>query len=257
MYTSKKFRARSWEDIETEIRTAAISFPETEKVFLADGDALVLSNKRLLPILQLLYDKFPGLKRVTCYALPQNLLVKSVDELKELKDAGLTMIYYGIESGDPEVLKRINKGATREEMIEGMNKAHEAGMIISTTNLLGLGGRKYSEQHALNTASLLSQTQPKYISFLTLMFPLGEERFRKAFGDDYEELNQRELFEELKQVIQNLHVNDSEFRSNHASNYLPIKAHLPEEQEKILSLIDAAIHNPRKVNIRPEHLRGL
>lgn len=257
MYTSKQFTVRPWSEVETEIRTAALSLPETEKVFLADGDTLVLSNKKLLPILELLREKFPQLKRITSYALPKNLLVKSVEELRELQAAGLTMIYYGIESGDPLVLQKIDKGATREEMIEGMAKAHEAGLVISTTNLLGVGGKKFSEQHALNTADLLSQTKPKFISFLTLMFPLGEERFRKAFGDDYEELNQVELFEELKLIVEKLNVDNSEFRSNHASNYLPIKAHLPDDKEEVLTLIDAAIRDPRGTHVRPEYLRGL
>lgn len=257
MYTSKKFRSRPWEEIETEIRAAALTFPNVEKIFLADGDALALSNKRLLPILNLLTEKFPRLKRITSYALPKNLLVKSVEELKALREAGLTMIYYGVESGDPVLLQKVKKGATREEMIEGMTKAHEAGLVISTTNLLGLGGRKYSEQHALNTADLLSKVGPKYISFLTVMFPLGTQRFLEAFGGDYEEMNQRDLFGELKRVVENLQVNDVEFRSNHASNYLPIKAHLPEDRDEILQLIDTVIQNPKSSLIRPEFLRGL
>jgi radical SAM superfamily enzyme YgiQ (UPF0313 family) len=256
MYTSKSFKVRSFEEVATEIRAAGFTFPQTEKIFLADGDALVLSNKKLLPILSLLREKFPRLKRVSSYALPKNLLVKSVDELRELREAGLTMLYYGVETGDPLLLQKIQKGATREEMIEGMAKAHEAGMEISTTNLLGVGGKKYSEQHARHTAQLLSETQPKYISFLTLMFPLGEERFRADFGGDFEELNPFELMAELKAIVQNLNVRDSEFRSNHASNYLPLKAHLPDEKETLLATIDAALQHPASY-LRPETLRGL
>ncbi len=257
MYTSKTFKVRPWEELQAEIRAAAVTFPKTEKIFLADGDSLVLSNKRLLPILNLLFEKFPRLKRVTSYALPKNLLIKSVEELTELREAGLAMIYYGVETGDPILLQKIKKGASREEMIEGMTKAHEAGMTISTTNLLGIGGRKYSEQHAMKTADLLSKVNPKYISFLTVMFPLGDKRFRDAFGDDFEEMNQKELFQELKGIVQNLQVNDSEFRSNHASNYLPIKAHLPDDRDAVLRLIETAIQNPRSSLIRPEFLRGL
>ncbi|MBI3541224.1 MAG: radical SAM protein, partial [Deltaproteobacteria bacterium] len=139
MYTSKQFRPRPWEEVQAEIREASLRFPETEKIFLADGDALVLSNKKLIPILNLLHEKFPHLKRVSSYALPKNLLIKSVKELRELREAGLTLLYYGVESGDPLLLQKIKKGATQEEMIAGTAKAHEAGMILSTTNLLGVG----------------------------------------------------------------------------------------------------------------------
>ncbi len=256
MYTSKSFRVRPFEEIAQEIRAAALSFPNTEKVFLADGDALVLSNKKLLPILALLYEKFPRLQRVTSYALPKNLLVKSIDELKELREAGLKMLYYGVETGDPLLLQKIQKGASSEQMIEGMLKAQEAGMLISTTNLLGVGGRKYSEQHVNNTAKLLSQVNPKYISFLTLMFPLGSERFIQAFGDDFEELNPMELLQELKWVVQHLEVKESEFRSNHASNYLPLKAKLPQEKERLIDTIEQAIQFPASY-LRPEEWRGL
>ncbi|OGP12957.1 MAG: hypothetical protein A3I75_03525 [Deltaproteobacteria bacterium RIFCSPLOWO2_02_FULL_50_16] len=257
MYTTKKFRARPFDEIETEIRAAALTYPKTEKVFLADGDALVLNNKKLIPILHLLYEKFPHLKRVSSYALPKNLLVKSVNDLKEVQKAGLTLIYYGVETGDPFLLKKINKGTSREEMMEGMTRAHEAGLILSTTNLLGLGGRKYSKQHALNTADLLSKTHPQYISFLTLMFPLGKGRFLSAFGGDYEELNTQELLQELKQVIENLHVRDSEFRSNHASNHLALKAHLPEDKNKLLKTIHRVLQDSTSSLLRPEYLRGL
>jgi len=255
MYTSKNFTVRPFEEVETEIRAAALTSPETEKVFLADGDALILSNKKLLPILELLYEKFPNLKRVSSYALPKNLLIKSSHDLRELKEAGLSLLYYGVESGDPVVLEKIKKGATREEMIEGMAKAHEAGMIISTTNLLGVGGRKYSQQHALNTAEILSVTNPKYISFLTVMFPLGEERFLNAFGGDYEAMDPMELLEELKQIVKNLEVHDVEFRSNHASNYLPLKAHLPDDKGALIETIDQALADPSR--LKPEYLRGL
>jgi radical SAM superfamily enzyme YgiQ (UPF0313 family) len=257
MYTSKKFSVRPWQEVEAEIRAAALTFPKTEKVFLADGDALVLSNKKLLPILNLLYELFPQLQRVTAYALPKNLLVKSVAELKELKQAGLTMIYYGVESGDPVVLDRVAKGATREEILEGMEKAHQAGLIVSTTNLLGLGGKKYTEQHAINTASLLSAANPKYISFLTVMFPLGEERLRKGFKGEYEPMDQMELMQELRLVVYHLDVKDSIFRTNHASNYLPIGGNLPEDRESILKTIDSVLENPASCLLRPEHMRGL
>ena len=257
MYTSKQFRPRPAEAVEKEIREAAKSFSGVEKVFLADGDALVLSNKRLLPILELLYNSFPHLRQVTSYAMPANLLNKSIEDLRELREAGLNMVYYGVESGDPIVLAKIQKGATPEEILAGMDKAHEAGFIVSTTNLLGVGGRKYTEQHARHTADLLSRANPRYISFLTVMCPLGEDRFRHAFGDDYEELNKVEILQELHVIVENLSVRNSVFRSNHASNYLPLRGDLPGDKEKLLAMIDAAIRNPELPNIRPEFMRGL
>jgi radical SAM superfamily enzyme YgiQ (UPF0313 family) len=257
MYTSKQFKPRKFEDIKKEILQAAQSFPNTEKVFLADGDALVLSNNKLLPILELIRNNFPKLKRVTSYAMPKNILNKSLEDLKTLKEAGLNMVYYGVESGDETVLKKIRKGATHDEIVQGILKAKQAGIKVSTTNLIGVGGKKYTKQHAQNTAKLLSKANPDFISYLMVMFPLGEERFLEAFGDDYVPLNQKELIEELKQTLTHLNVTGSVVRANHASNYLPVKANFPEDKDSVLKMIDGVLSGDEESLIRPEHMRGL
>ena len=257
MYTSKKFSTRSFDDISKDIEWAAKKWPKTEKVFLADGDALVLSTNKIIPILELIIEKFPNLKRITSYATPQNLLKKTPEELKAINQAGLKMLYYGVESGDDVILKKINKGASSDEILQGILKAHEAGFTISTTNLLGIAGKKYSEQHAVNTAKLLSKSNPKYVSFLMIMFPLGEERFIKAFGDDYEPLSQMDHIQELKTVLSHLNVKDDEVRANHASNYLPIKAHFPRDKDETLEMIDTILAKQDPSLLRPEFMRGL
>jgi radical SAM superfamily enzyme YgiQ (UPF0313 family) len=257
MYTSKKFKPRPWEEIQKDIESASRSRGKAENIFLADGDALVLTNPKLLPILQKVSQKFSKLKRITSYATPQNILRKSLTDLKALHQAGLTMIYLGVETGDPVVLNKIDKGASYDDILKAMLKAREAGLKVSTTNLLGVGGKKYSEQHAKNTAKLLSEGNPDYISFLTLMFPLGRDRFLGKFGDDFEELNQKELLEELKVVVEHLNPQNSEFRSNHASNYLALKAHLPQDKEKLLGIITQTLNNPDSGLLRTEDMRGL
>ncbi|MBF0106800.1 MAG: radical SAM protein [Deltaproteobacteria bacterium] len=257
MYTTKKFRPRPFKDIEREINHVADSYPGIEKIFLADGDALVLSNSRLIPILNRINEKFKGLKQITSYATPQNILNKPLSDLKELKSAGLKMIYYGVESGDPVILKKIQKGATHDEIKQGIIKAREAGIKVSTTNLLGIAGLKYSNEHAINTAKLLSDANPEYISYLMVMFPLGDGRFISAFGDDYAPIDQRGLLCELKTTLEHLEVKNSIIRANHASNYLPIKAVFPQDKYKTINFITEVINAPTSPLIRPEYLRGL
>lgn len=257
MYTSKQFCPRPFDDIKKDIAWAAKHYPETEKIFLADGDALVLSNNKLLPILNEIKKHFKNNIRISSYATPQNVLHKSDEELKTLRDAGLQLLYYGVESGDELILKKICKGATAQEIIEGITKAKSAGFIVSTTNLLGIAGKKYSLQHAQNTARVLSAANPQFISFLMVMFPLGETRFRSCFGDDYEPLTQTELIKELRDTLFQLDVIDSEIRANHASNYLPIKAHFAQDKEKTIKLIDDVLNHPQSHCLKPEYLRGL
>ncbi|HLD44561.1 MAG TPA: radical SAM protein, partial [bacterium] len=228
-----------------------------QKIFLADGDALVLSNNKLLPILKELSHYFGQGIRISAYATPQNILYKSHDELCALKNAGLQMIYYGVESGDNLVLKKICKGASAEQIAEGILRAKKAGITVSTTNLLGIAGKQYSKQHTQSTAKLLSETSPEFISFLMVMFPLGENRFRTCFGNDYDPLSPLELIQELRETLSDLHVHNSQIRANHASNYLPIKARFPTDKLKTLQLIDEVLNNPDTHKIKPEFLRGL
>ncbi|MBZ2168009.1 radical SAM protein [Marinobacter sp. F4216] len=259
MYTQpqKKFRARKPEDIRADIGKAARSLKGVRRVFLADGDAMVLPTRRLLEILADLRSAFPELERVSSYCLPRNLAKKTVDELAQLRQAGLEILYVGMESGDDEVLRRVNKGETWESTRSALEKIREAGLTSSVMVLNGLGGQALSRQHAINTATLCNETQPDYLSTLVVSFPQGEERFREGFGDDFEPLSQSGLFEEIKLFLEHLELENTIFRSDHASNYLVLKGVLGRDKQTMLDQVDLAINSPGAVPLRAEWMRGL
>lgn len=259
MYTQpqKKFRARRPEDVRGDIEKAAAALPDVRRVFLADGDAMVLPTRRLLEILGQLRVAFPNLQRVSSYCLPRNLAKKSVEELVQLQEAGLQLLYVGMESGDDEVLARVNKGETWESTRSALVKIREAGMTSSVMVLNGLGGQTLSRQHAINTATLCNETQPEYLSTLVVSFPQGEERFREGFGDDFVPLTQQGLFEEIRLFLEHLELQKTVFRSDHASNYLVLKGTLGRDKQKLLDQVNLAITSPGAVPLRPEWMRGL
>jgi len=223
MYTSKHFMARKQEDIFSEIEKFTPYANQINKIFLADGDPLVLSNNRLIPILNKLKNTFPNLRRVSTYASPSNLARKTDDELVELKEAGLSLLYVGIESGDSEVLHAIQKGETFETTIEGLNKSKKAGMDSSVMIINGVGGKLLSEQHAIHSAKVLNATQPKFASTLVLTAHKGLEHYKNRYLGEFIELTNSELFSEMKLFIENLELTETIFRSNHASNSLILK----------------------------------
>ncbi|MGP9831323.1 radical SAM protein [Marinobacter sp. NSM] len=259
MYTQpqKKFRARKPEDIRRDIARAAEAFESVPRVFLADGDAMVLPTRRLLEILADLKQAFPGLRRVSSYCLPRNLARKSVQELVKLREAGLGILYVGMESGDDEVLRRINKGETWESTRSALEKIKQAGLTSSVMVLNGLGGEVLSRQHAINTATLCNETQPDYLSTLVVSFPQGEERFRAGFGDDFVPLSQQGLFEEIRMFLEHLELESTIFRSDHASNYLVLKGTLGRDKQRLLGEVDLAIRDPGAAPLRAEWMRGL
>ena len=259
MYTQpqKKFRARKPEDIRADIAKAAEAFGDVRRVFRADGDAMVLPTRRLLEILSDLKTAFPGLQRVSSYCLPRNLAKKSVEDLVQLREAGLGILYVGMESGDDEVLKRINKGESWESTRSALTKIREAGLTSSVMVLNGLGGETLSRQHAINTATLCNETQPDYLSTLVVSFPQGEERFREGFGDDFVPLSQQGLFEEIRLFLEHLELEKTIFRSDHASNYLVLKGTLGRDKQRMLEQVNLAISNPGAAALRPEWMRGL
>jgi radical SAM superfamily enzyme YgiQ (UPF0313 family) len=256
MYRDKRFRVKPWEDLEAEIDEAAATVPNVRRIFLADGDAFVLPAKSLERILERLHRSFPRLQRVTAYATPGNLLAKSVEEMKRIREMGLTILYYGVETGDPELLERIHKGATPDEMVEGCRRANEAGLKLSITVILGLGGKRLSLRHARNTASLLNRIQPRYLSALTLMLGPCESEYRSSIGSDFELTSPIEDVRELRELVANLETDKCIFRSNHASNYLALAGTLLGDKERLLEEIDAALENP-DVCLRDEWMRGL
>ncbi len=259
MYTQeqKKFRARKEEDIFQDILKASKSVMPFEKVFLADGDAMVLPMRKLTAILSEIRSKMPWVKRVTSYCLPRNLNKKSVADLKSLKELGLDILYVGCESGDDEVLQRVNKGESYESQKQALLKIRESGLRSSVMILNGLGGVKYSEQHAINSARLMNECQPDYLSTLVVSFPMGEERFQEGFNGEWQELDQTALFLELRYFISKLDLRKTIFRSDHASNYLPLKGNLGADKDKMLRQLDKALYQPDQVQLRQEWQRGL
>jgi radical SAM superfamily enzyme YgiQ (UPF0313 family) len=257
MYTQeqKKFRARDEAQVLEEIRLTGERMI-VQRVFLADGDALVMPTRRLLTILAAIREHMPEVSRVSSYCLPRNLRKKSVDELKELADAGLRMAYVGCESGDDEVLARVNKGETYASSLSALDKLGQAGITRSVMILNGLGGTLLSDQHADNSARLMTESQPEFLSTLVVSFPQGEARFKQGFAD-FLALNQQQLFVEVERLLQGLELRDTVFRSDHASNYLVLKGTLGADKQRLLAQVRQAIEQPQQAHLRQEWQRGL
>lgn len=259
MYQSKRFRPRPFAEIQAEIRAVAerLGVGRIRKVFLADGNAFVLSARRLLPILDEIHAQLDGVEQVSAYAMPSDVLRKSDDDLVRLRAAGLGMIYVGVESGDDEILQRVDKGETQAGTIEALQRAGAAGIRRSVMILNGLGGRRFSGQHAAGSAAVLNATQPEFASSLVVSFPEGQQRFLGKFGDGFEPLGQQDLFEELERLIEPLELETTEFRSNHASNYLVLKGRLNRDKDELLGRLRMARTRPEAAGLRPEWARGL
>ncbi len=262
MYTApqKKFSFKTEEEIRADLQTVAkqsvLAATSISRVFLADGDAMTLSSRRLELILEDIKKILPSVNRVTSYCLPRNIINKTVDELIVLRKLGLKMVYVGCESGDDEVLKLVNKGESYLSSLEALNKLKAAGIKSSVMILNGLGGVKLSKQHAINTAKLMNAAQPEYLSTLVVSFPLGEQRFKNNFSD-FQVLNQTQLFQEMQWLLSELDLNKTIFRSDHASNYLVLKGILGQDKEKLLGLVNASLNRPGSIPLRQEWQRGL
>ena len=257
MYTTKHFRIRPENELFEEITAAAGKLPHTRKIFLADGNPMILSHHKLLRIIDHLKKNFPKLRRVSAYALPSDLLSKPVPELVSLRLAGLSLLYTGIESGDDEVLKRNHKGETAASTLEGLLQAKEAGFKLSVMILNGLGGELLSRQHAENSAVLLNKLNPELLSTLVLSFPFGLEHFRKRFDGPFSPLTKIQLLEEMGVLIDNTRLKDCIFRSDHASNYLVLSGILDRDRQSLTDQIRSAIAQPVRAGLRPEWMRGL
>ncbi|MEN0108347.1 MAG: radical SAM protein, partial [Pseudomonas sp.] len=207
-------------------------------------------------ILRAIAEHMPEVDRVSSYCLPRNLRKKSVAELKELADAGLKMAYVGAESGDDEVLARVNKGETFESTLSALDKLGQAGITRSVMILNGLGGKTLSAQHADNSARLMNAAQPEFLSTLVVSFPQGEARFRQGFAD-YQALSQQQLFVEVERLLQGLELTNTVFRSDHASNYLVLKGNLGADKARMLAQVRQAIEQPQQARLRQEWQRGL
>ncbi len=259
MYTQpqKKFRPMPQADIDTELAAVAAAGAPVRRIFLADGDAMTLSVRRLKAILESINRHLPDVQRVASYCLPRNISKKSVDELAELRAMGLSLFYVGCESGDDLVLDRVQKGETFATSLSALQKIKAAGAKSSVMILNGMGGTRYSEQHALNSARLMNEAQPEYLSTLVVSFPLGMERYEAGFNGEFEPLDQAGLFREMYQLLDALDLEQTIFRSDHASNYLSLKGTLGKDKEKLLNSVRMAIERPDDANLRAEWQRGL
>lgn len=225
------------------------------RVFLCDGDALIVPQKRLMNILLKIETQLPWVTRVGAYANCKSIKMKTLDELRELKAHGLGILYMGLETGDDFTLKKINKGATAEEMIQMGQKVREAGIKLSITVLLGIAGKKRSKIHARETGRVLSAIDPEYIGALTVMLIPGTPLYQDYMDGNFPLLGPGEMLKELKNMIAATELSRGLFHANHASNYLPIKARLPKDKDRTLNLIDQALLG--KIDLRPEYLRAL
>jgi radical SAM superfamily enzyme YgiQ (UPF0313 family) len=256
MYRDKDFRVRTLDECLEDLRMAAGRVgPRVEKLFVADGDALVMPMSHWLPILRDARRLFPRLRRVSCYAMARNVLAKTEDELRALQEAGLSILYMGPESGDPLTLKRIVKGDTFEEHVEAASRAHAVKMNISVITLLGAGGVERSTEHAEGTAKLITQMNPEFFSALTLTVIPGTPMAKMQEKNKFVLPDILGLLRELEILVRESHPTNAVFRTNHASNYLPIAGDLPRDKEKILAVINAALEG--KIPLKPEYLRGL
>jgi len=241
MYTSKKFRVRPLDELKPEIETLANFYRGAKKVFLADGNAFVLSANKLIPVLNEINKQFGKIQRISSYALPRDISNKSETELKELKALGLKLLYIGIETGDDELLKLIDKGETFNSTVEGILKAHAAGIDTSIMIINGLGGRRYTKQHALKSAEIINRVNPKFLSTLTLSLPYGINHFKNRFNGEFEQQTIVELYEELLLFIENIDVKQLIYRSDHVSNNLILKGSLSKDKASLLEMIRIAI----------------
>jgi len=256
MYRSKQYSEKPWEEVKSEIDLMAKYLPDTTKIFLADGDALNLDTEYMIKILKYLHEKFPNLERISCYAMPMNILKKTSEELQKMHDAGLDMLYLGIESGSDSVLKKVTKGAIAKTIIKSVNKAKDAGYIMSCMIILGLGGRTYSKEHIKGTAEVINSCSPNYVGALTLYLENGiKQEFLEKFGEPFIQLNDGEALEELYDLISQIHTKEEIiFRANHGSNAYTIKGTFPQDKDEMLGKIQWMKQHPEIM--RPQGLRG-
>jgi radical SAM superfamily enzyme YgiQ (UPF0313 family) len=257
-YSKMRFRIRPLEDIKRDIDKVAKNYSwSLRRVFLENGDAIITPQRRLVEVLKYLNQKFPNLEKIGSYTTPQATLIKSVDELKELHELGLKIAYMGVESGDEGLLKKINKGATYGQIVEAGRKIKQAGITLSVTVILGLGGPEGSQNHALKTARILSDIDPDFAGALTILLVPGTPLHRDWEEGKFELITPFQSLAELKMIIENAKFTDCFFTANHASNYLPIKARLPRQKAAVLKLIDEVLTSKDMSRLRPEFTRAL
>ena len=255
MYKTKQFRIRSTDEIIDDFMEAREMYPKIEKIFLADGDALICPVQDLEMILKLIRKKFPECRQVTCYASPKSILLIKTDELKRLCQLGLSMVYMGLESGSDKVLEYMKKGADSKEMIKAAEKIHNAGIRLSVTAISGLGGKKWWKEHAVETGKVLSEMKPEYAGLLTLMIEEGVPLEQEIKSGRFQLMNPYEILIETREMLEHMDCPGCIFRSNHASNYISLRGTLNKDKEKLIKQLDQAVSG--SAHLKSEWMRML
>ena len=254
-YKDKRFRIKDDRIILSDILFASKYMKRQDRVFLMDGDALIIPQRRLMWILDRIREHLPWVKRVGAYANAKSIKMKSLDELIQVRENGLGILYLGVESGDEEILKEVHKGTSAEGLIKMGRKVKDAGIKLSVTVLLGIAGRQRSLRHAKATGELLSAMDPNYVGALTVMLIPGTPLHEDYISGRFKVPTERELLQELREMIASTDLTRGLFFSNHASNYLPVRARLPKGKQEALNQIDAALRG--EIDLRPEWMRAL
>lgn len=255
-YRDKKFRIKSREEILEDLAEAS-HYRRVRRVFLCDGDALIIPQPRLLDILASIRRSLPGIERVGSYANAKSILRKTPEDLRDLKAAGLKMVYLGVETGSAALLEKIRKGVGVEQMVDAGRRIKDAGILLSVTVLLGIGGRTHSIEHATETAKILTRIDPDFTGALTVMVVPGTPLYEDQQAGRFQLPDTFGFLTELGTMIAQSQFTDCFFTSNHASNYLPIRARLPQEKEDTVRMIQEVIRRGDRGLLRPESLRAL
>lgn len=258
-YKTKKYRVRPFVEVECDVVEMSGRCPDTKRIFLADGDPMEAPTDHLVKVLDLMNRRFPSLERISAYAGPMNLHAKTLDELKMFKARKLDILYLGIETGNDELLKKVRKGATAEQIVEAGRRAIQAGLRLSAFIILGLGGVDGSFAHAKDSARVVNAIAPQFLAVLTLMVGPHKRAYEeKIMGGGFKLIDRKQSLRELRWFVEDLDLADCKFGTEHASNYLPIRGMtLPEDKDEILRLIDLGLADPSPGMFRPEWMRAL
>jgi len=256
-YKGVRFRIKTDEEIREDVFEAARRFPYLRRIFLCDGDALIIPQERLVKILQMIRENLPRVERIGLYGNAKSILRKTIDNLRELKELGLGIVYLGVETGNEEILTAIRKGVSYSQMVEAGRRVKEAGITLSITVLLGIGGKEKSVLHALDTARIISDIDPDYCGALTVMLIPGTPLYDDLVQGRFELPDPFGYLQELGIIISHINCTNCFFTSNHASNYLPLRLRLPQDKEPAVAAIQQIIQNRDSRVLRPEFMRGL
>jgi len=256
-YKGVRFRIKTDEEIREDVFEAARRFPYLRRIFLCDGDALIIPQERLVKILQMIRENLPRVERIGLYGNAKSILRKTIDNLRELKELGLGIVYLGVETGNEEILAAIRKGVSYSQMVEAGRRVKEAGITLSITVLLGIGGKEKSVLHALDTARIISDIDPDYCGALTVMLIPGTPLYDDLVQGRFELPDPFGYLQELGIIISHINCTNCFFTSNHASNYLPLRLRLPQDKEPAVAAIQQIIQNRDSRVLRPEFMRGL